>query len=130
MRFVSANDTKVIQADWWDEGEQVTIRKFSISQRDALNERIISITGASAENDVTQMQIKAAQVPVLEAGIKGWTFRNEDGKRVLSSPDNLGRLQPRDADFIAAEIWAFNRREEEDLESFPDEGEADSAGEE
>jgi len=57
MRFVSANDVKVIQADWWDEGEQVTIRKFSIAQRDALNERIINITGAGKEDDVTQMQI-------------------------------------------------------------------------
>jgi len=68
-------------------------------------------------------------VPVLEAGIKSWTFKDESGKRVLPSPDNLGRLQPRDADFIANEIWAFNRRaEESDLESFPDEGDAGGEG--
>jgi len=128
MRFISANDTKVIEADWWDDDEQVTIRKWSIAQRDALNEHIINITGASTDDDVTQMQIKAAQVPVLNAGIKSWTFKDESGKRVLPSPENLGRLAPRDADFIANEIWAFNRREEDELESFPDESDAGGEG--
>lgn len=125
-RFVSTSDTTVIAADWWDDGEQVTIRKWSISQRDALNERIISITGASSGDEITQMQIKAAQVPVLEAGIASWTFA-DGGKRIMPSPENLGRLDPRDADYIASEIWAFNKREDDDV-SFPAEGSTSSEG--
>lgn len=126
-RFVSASDTKAIRADWWDDGEEVTIRKWSIAQRDALNERIIRITGASGDDTVTDMQIKAAQVPVLEAGIASWTFKDEKGKRVLPSPENISGLNPYDADFIASEIWAFNKRP--DLESFPAEGDAGGEGE-
>jgi len=132
-RFVSASDTKAVQADWWEDWEEVTIRKWSISQRDALNEQIVRITGSSASEAVTDMQIKAAQVPVLQAGIKGWTFTEDgekDGKRVPVSPHWIEQLAPADADFIAAEIWAFNRRpDKEEQESFPAEGVSGGAGE-
>jgi len=122
--FVSANDTKTIRADWWEDWEEVTVRKWSIKQRDRLNEKIIRITGSSSGDNVTDMEIQAAQVPVLDAGIESWTFTEngeEDGKGVPVSPHWIEQLAPSYADFIASEIWAYNRRPEEDeANSFQD----------
>jgi len=127
-RFISTSDTKDIQAEWWNDGERVTIRKWTIAQRDALNDRILRVTG-SGENNLTEMQIKAAQVPVLEAGIKSWTLE-DDGLLAQCNAANMGRLAPRDADFIVSAIWELNRAEpEEERESFPAEGDAGGEGE-
>ena len=38
-RFVDKGNTKAIRAPWWDEGEEVVIKRFSYGDRQKLNER-------------------------------------------------------------------------------------------
>lgn len=132
-RFVSTSDTRTVKAGWWEPWEEVTIRRWSIEQRDKLNAQIVRITGRGGD-DPTEMELMAAQVPVLEAGIASWTFTEDgtqDGKRVLPSKQNISRLAPRDADYIVTEIWEFNKPPSEDEQNtFPAEGAASGEGQE
>ena len=111
---------KDIRADWWEEGETATIRKWSISHRDKLFQQIMSITGIAGE-EITQAQIEAAQVPILVAGLKDWTFVDESDKPVPCTRQAIERLSPDYADYIASEIWDFNRgRTAKEQDSFQD----------
>lgn len=105
-RFVSG-ETKTIAAPWWEEGEEVVIRRWDTVRLDALNEAILKITGMSGA--LSAIEIRAVNVPVLMAGIESWTFE-EDGKRVSVNRKWVGKLEPEDSSFISTEIWALNRR--------------------
>lgn len=135
-RFVSTSDVKVLtreDAAWWDEDEQVTIRRWTIGQRDRMNDAILKITGVQAEGSddvIPDLQVKAAQTPILEAGIKSWTFKDDDGRVVPLSTQNITRLNPRDADFIVSQIREFNRPpDEESVERFQEFGAGGGEGE-
>lgn len=123
-RFV-LGETKTIRASWWDEDEEVEIRKWTIARRDRLFSEIMQISdvgtqagamkeaydegGIEAVSERFSSEITAAQVPVLMSGIKSWTFKNEEGNSVPVGRAWLSKLDPDDADFIASEIWALNR---------------------
>lgn len=119
-RFVTG-ETKEIRADWWGEAENVTIREWTVGQRDKLNAEIIRVAGVAGE--ATEIEIRAAQVPVLIAGIAKWSFSSEDGKAVPVNRHWISQLKSEDADFIVSEIWELNRgRSAEEQESFRDDG--------
>lgn len=105
-RFVTKSDVKVIRADWWDEGEEVTIRKYTIRQKDLLDAKIIEIAGMAGE--IPQVVVKSVAVPYLIAGIAEWTFTDEEGNRVPVNRHWIDKLDEDTADFIADEIRNFN----------------------
>lgn len=117
-RFVTSSDVKIIQADWWESWEQVTIRKWSQGQRDTMNQQLLKITGIvtgdenlSQEEIERRIELSSAQVPVLTAGIEEWTFTEdgtEDGSPVPPSKRWIRRLDPRDARFIVDAINELN----------------------
>lgn len=114
-RFVSG-ETKTVAAPWWEEGEEVVIRRWNTVQLDVLNEAILKIAGISGT--LSAIEIRAVNVPVLMAGIESWTFREGD-KKVPVSRKWIGKLAPEDSSFISTEIWAFNRgRPAEEQASF------------
>lgn len=114
--------TKTIKDATWLDHESVEIRKWNTRQRDELNAEIIKVAGVAGE--VTEVTIKAAQIPVVIAGVKSWTFTKDDtpeGDRVPVNSHWVGLLDPDYADFIVSEIWGLNRgRTAEEQESFRD----------
>jgi len=116
-RFVTEADVKVIHAEWWDEAETVTVRRYNIAQRDRMHGEILHVTGAVGQ--LTEVEVKAAQIPVLLAGIAEWTFERPNGKVAPVNQQWIGQLPADDADFIAKEIQEFNKaRSPEEQEKF------------
>lgn len=109
-RFVSA-ETREVRAEWWDEGEVVTIRKLSF-----LDRRYIA--GASttygepdeAGQRTVQVDLEAMDLAILERGIAAWTLRDEGGQRAPLTREMLARLSLEDGAFLADAIHAFNPR--------------------
>ena len=85
-RFISDADVKTIHAPWWEEAdeerdlprEEVVIRRYTVLQRDQMNREIFKITGTAG--GLSEIQVDAALLPILKAGIKSWTLRKPDGK--------------------------------------------------
>ena len=119
-RFVTENDVREIRASWWDEGESVTIRRYTIAQRDAMHAEILKIAGRVG--GLTEIEVKAAQVPILLAGIRSWTFKELDEADAKTAPVNrhwIGQMSGEDADFIADAIRKLNPgRTAEEQEKF------------
>ena len=119
-RFITENDVHEIQAPWWDEGESVTIRRYTVAQRDVMHTEILRIAGKVGE--LTEVEVKAAQVPVLLAGIKSWTFKKSNDDDAGVAPVNrhwIGKMSGDDADFVAGAIRDFNLgRTAEEQEKF------------
>lgn len=119
MAFGTGN-TKTIKDTTWLEHEEVVVRKWDTRRRDELNAEIIKVAGVAGE--VTEITIKAAQIPVILAGVKSWTFTKDDapdGEKVPVNAHWAGQLDPDYTDFIVSEIWELNRgRSAEEQESF------------
>lgn len=115
-------DTKTIKDDAWLPHEEVEIRRWNTRQRDELNAEIIKVAGVAGE--VTEVTIKAAQTPVILAGVASWSFTKDDlpdGDRVPVNSHWVGLLDPDYADFIVSEIWELNRgRTAEEQDTFRD----------
>lgn len=132
-RFRSASDVKVIQADWWDEDETVTIRRFGYGDRQYLSGKTMQARlspqglqeaqkGELAGLDM-EMSIEEMNLAVLERGIVRWTLQRDDESDVVAPLNRawIEKLTEEDAEFILAEINAFNpsqRRTEEEQASF------------
>jgi len=116
-RFVTLSDVKVITHESWEPGESVTIRKWSIRQKDLLDTAILRIAGTAGE--IPEVVVKSVTIPYLLAGIADWEFRNESGAKVPVTEKWIGQLDEETADFIATEIRAFNEgRTAEDQQEF------------
>lgn len=106
-RFVTSQQTKVIQRESWvEDDEHVTIRRWTVGQRDKMHASMRRIAGQVGE--VPEVVIRAATTPVLIAGVKEWNFKDEQGNLVPVNEHWISRLDPDDGDFIAAEIYTFN----------------------
>lgn len=116
-RFTTREDTKVIQAPWWDEDEQVVIRRFTWGDRQKLTQAVIEIDiiidGSKPRIDEVQtghMNIGRMNVRIMELGIKSWTFRGPGGKIVPLTRKWISQLDDKTGDYILREINAFNPR--------------------
>lgn len=105
-RFVTKGDTKVVRAEWWEDGEEVTIKRWSIRAKDKLDTEIIEIAGIAGQ--IPEVVVKSVTMPYLKAGVADWTLCDEEGNRVPVNDHWIGQLTEEDADFVAAEIRAFN----------------------
>ena len=114
--------TKTIKDTHWLDHETVEIRKWNTRQRDELNAEIIKVAGVAGE--VTEVTIKAAQIPVILAGVKAWTFTKDDtpeGEKVPVNAHWAGQLDPAYTDFIVSEVWELNKgRTAEEQAAFRD----------
>lgn len=105
-RFVTNQQTKVIRKESWAEDETVTIRRWTVGAKDKMNAEVIRAAGLAGE--IPEVVVQAIAVPVLIAGIKEWTFCDDNGNPVPVNRHWLSKLDFEDGDFIASEIYAFN----------------------
>jgi hypothetical protein len=128
-RFV-IDETKVIQAEWWDEGETVTIKKFTYGDRQKLASDAVYVglvDGDGKKQTLAEAKIDTMNLGILEVGIVSWTFINpKTGREMPLLRRWIEALNPEDAEFILREINAFNpqinKRTEEEQDSFRGDG--------
>jgi len=123
-RFVG-RETKTIRAEWWEEGEEVAIRRFSYGDRQAIMQACTSMRPEVGEDGeptgarIVTQDLAALNLEMLCRGIARWTFVGENGKLALVRKHWIEQLENRDGEFILAEIEAYNRgRDEEGQASF------------
>ena len=111
-RFVE-HEVKVIHAEWWDEEETVTIKRFAYGDRQRLASVAYKV-GFVQQGDGGQQEFSAdiaigeMNLAILEIGIEAWTLKSSAGKAVPLRRSAIERLQDEDAEFILREINAFN----------------------
>jgi len=124
-RFV-VDETKVIHAEWWDEDETVTIKRFTFGDRQKLAQVAYKV-GLVNPNDGGGAQMSAdiaigeMNLAILEIGILAWTLKGPEGKVMALRRAWIEALQDEDGNFILAEINAYNptkRRKPEDQANF------------
>lgn len=132
MSHFTVSDTKVIQADWWDEDEHVVIRRFTWGDRQELIQAVIDVDIIDRSKfRIGEMQIGRMNLRIMELGIKSWTLKGPEGTVVPPTRKWISQLDERTGDFILREINAFNPRRgrsAEEQESFRGDG-RDSAAE-
>ena len=115
-RFV-VDEVKVIRASWWDDGEEVTIRRFSYGDRTRIStasnrmERERDADGQLTGKMLVTLDLEALNLTMLLRGIASWTLKGPDGKALPVTREWIERLRNEDGEFILAEIEAFNERE-------------------
>lgn len=121
-RFISTDDTLEIHAEWWEEKETATIRRFSYGDRRWLSGQTIRVGSKPGDEQITELQIERMNLAILERGLVRWT--DEEGNRATLSPKTIGALTSSDAEFILEQINELNREEErapEEQDAFRDE---------
>jgi len=108
---VNEADTKVIKADWWEDGEQVTIKKFSYGDRQRLDGA--AIRDMDAGDNKMRMDLYEMQMIKLESGIHSWTFKDQNGKVAPVTREYIHSLSERDGDFIEKAIDEYNPQEDQ-----------------
>lgn len=123
--------TKTIHAEWWEEGESVTLQELTWGAQKAILSEIMGDTkitpGMSPELDInaaTRMQ----EMQMVEM-VAGWTFTNGSGEPVPVDLEHLRQLAPKDAEFILAEMDGMNPRQDESFLGGRGDGVPDGAGE-
>lgn len=107
-RFVTEPEIKDICAPWWDQDtESVTIRRYSGAARDRLNKETIRVS--ATEDDEGRVEVSAEKIPIMLAGIKSWTFEDDNGKLMPVNRKWCGKLDPDDIDYIVAKIRELNK---------------------
>ena len=101
------NAERVIRADWWDEGETVTIRKLSWSDVQTIFGKSAEVQNSGSQAQVS-FRIDSYNKEILKRGIKAWTFLGENGVPVPITDDFLNLLSAEDGNFIQKEISEFN----------------------
>lgn len=136
--------TKTIRADWWDEGESVTIKQFTFAERQTINasfnlEMKMQVPDGrrrgrrnrsrdEVQEMLTQMDMSHHNQLILQMGIVDWTFTNGNGQLLPVTDKNIRALRDDYANFILDEIDDFTTpRDEDEEEQFRN---ADSRGSE
>jgi hypothetical protein len=93
----------------------------SRSKNERLNERHGEKPANGQHGEKATVLVGRMNLAILERGIVSWT--DPQGQKVPVTADGIAQLDSKDADFILAEINAYNprqRRSEEDQEKFRD----------
>jgi len=119
-RFVNGEERTEVRAEWWDEGECVTIRKLGFLDRRYISGQSTTYGPPDEEGKRSvYVDMEAMDLAILERGIADWSLKGEDGKRAPLSKGMLRRLGERDGEFIVNAIHEFNpRRSAEEQASF------------
>lgn len=119
--FVTDVDHKEIHADWWADGETVTIKLFTYVDKQRLFERSLVGTPRVDEDGNVRFRLDTAlhTETSLVMGIVAWTFTDADGEPVPCDSEHRCALNPRDGQFIYNEIQELNKeRTAEEQDSF------------
>lgn len=112
-RFVDSSSDKVIQAEWWDKDESVTIRRFGYGDRQFLAGETVRVgmqgTGAAAEMS-GDVAVATMNLAILERGIRAWTLKDAGGQVPPLTRASIEALCEDDAEYILGEINAYNPR--------------------
>jgi len=109
-RFVSV-ETHEVRAEWWDEGETVSIRKLSYLDRQYISaEATLYTRGEENGHRVIGVDTEAMDRAILERGIASWTLRDENGKAAPLTRSAIERLSLEDGRFIVNAIHEYNPR--------------------
>ena len=111
--------TEVIHADWWEEGETVTIRLIPYVEQERLAtagmrpDRLLPTDESEAQSvmdklTIGDMDIGRMRLARLKAGIESWTFADEKGKAYPVDDTHLNLLDGPDGTFIMGEIDRLN----------------------
>lgn len=119
--FITDADRKEIHADWWADGETVTIKLFTYVDKQRIFERSLVGTPETDEKGNTRFRLDSAlhAEATLVLGIVGWTFADADGQPVPCDSEHKCALSNRDGLFIYGEIQGYNEeRSGEAAENF------------
>jgi hypothetical protein len=114
-RFVEASEVREVRAGHWDEGETVTIKRFSFGDRQFLMGAAMGDSARLHKGDVAvSVDIEHMNLAILERGIARWTLKRADGSVAPLNKESIASLTERDAEFILGEIQAYNPSRDED----------------
>lgn len=108
-RFVDKGETKTIHADWWDDDEEVIIKRFTWGDKQKLAGMAVNI-GLVDGAPLTEFQLGQMNMAIMEAGIKSWTLKGPEDRIVPLTSKWIYQLEERDGNFILQAINSFNRR--------------------
>jgi len=109
--FVDVRETREIRAEWWEEGEAVTIRKLSFLDRRYIAGQ--SATYGKPREDGTRsvfVDTEAMDLAILEKGIVRWTLKRPNGKIAPLTRGMLRKLGEADGEYIVNAIHEYNPR--------------------
>ena len=116
-RFVS--ETTVVRADWWDEGEEVEIKRFSHLDRQYISHQATEIVAGEDGSRVVRLDAEALDRAIMQRGIVRWTLKGANGKVAPLTRSAIERLSSEDGEFIVNAIHEFNpRRSAEEQANF------------
>lgn len=112
MTQFTVKETKVIQAPWWDEDEQVIIRRFGWGDRQELIQAAVTVDLGNVPTNVqiNDVQVGAMNLRIMELGIQSWTLKGPGGKIVPVTKKWIYDLSEPTGNFILREINDFNPR--------------------
>jgi hypothetical protein len=113
--FVEATEVREVRAPDWDEGETVTIKRFSFGDRQFLMGAAMGNSARVQKGDVAvSVDIEHMNLAILQRGIVRWTLKRADGSIAPLNKESIASLTERDAEFILGEIQRYNPSTDED----------------
>jgi len=109
MHFVDVAATREIHAEWWPEGETVSLRPFTWLDEQRISERSTTVDRSDPDNVLVQVDNTAWNEARLDLGVVDWTVSDAQGNTVPCTAANKRRLGRKDALFILGEIQDLNK---------------------
>ncbi len=109
-RFSQVKQRETIHADWWDESEEVIIKRFSWGDKQALTDKTVTVTGLSKHGDtlIEDMSVERTNLAILKAGVESWTFLDDDGNSMPVTEKSFKLLNDDDGEYILRSIDELN----------------------
>jgi hypothetical protein len=125
--------TETVHAEWWEDGETVTLKELTHGEQHAINRRILGRQQINVGKKSAGMQMELgnsmdAQEAILLAHIVSWTFTDSKGVLVPVTAENVNRLPQRDTDFILEEIDRLTPSRDDHFPSGSGDGSANGEG--
>jgi len=103
-------EQRTIHAPWWEEGESVTVRRFTWYDEQVISEQATEIVPDDEGGARVQVNRADWHAARMERGIVEWTLRDAEGERVPCTPERIRALSAQDGDFIYQAIRELNER--------------------
>jgi hypothetical protein len=115
--------TETIHADWWDEGETVTITQLTWAQKQDLQKYAMrDIVMPNSKREARNRQIKytdadwkSLAVQTMLAAIVAWTF-TQNGSVMSVNQEAVEKLSEEDGDFIMEAVDALNPERDDEFQ--------------